>query len=186
MVSTTAPANSIPKTIKTALFNNLKSSLKELMSNNSCIIFLSFKANFPSKRPNPVETNMYPSPPICNKKSITIWPKSVKYVPIFTTDKPVTQTAEVAVNKHVNTEKDDPCLIEKGKHNNIVPNNIRTVKNNIMVFTGDEFIKYFYAYAAFAISTNCLNVALSFTAISASIFLSRITFAFLRPAINLL
>ena len=49
--------------------------------------------------------------------------------------------------------------------------------------TGEDFISY---YAAFAISTNCLNVALSLTAISASIFLSRITVAFLRPEINLL
>ena len=127
---------------------------------------------------------MYPSPPICNNKSITIWPNCVKYSPILTTDNPVTQTADVAVNKHVNTEKAALSCLAKGKHNNAVPKSIKAIKNKIIVLTGDPFIRYYYA--AFAISTNCLNVALSVTAISASIFLSRITFAFLRPEINLL
>ena len=119
----------------------------------------------------------------CNNKSIIICPNCVKYSPILTTDKPVTQTADVAVNKHVNTEKAALSCLAKGKHNNAVPKIIKAIKNKIIVFTGDPFIRY---YAAFAISTNCLNAALSVTAISASIFLSKITLAFLRPEINLL
>ena len=100
-----------------------------------------------------------------------------------TTDKPVAQTADVAVNKQFIKEKTASSCLAKGKHNNAVPANIRAIKNNIIVLTGEDFI---YFYAAFAISTNCLNVALSLTAISASIFLSKITLAFLRPEINLL
>lgn len=67
-----------------------------------------------------------PNPPSCMRNIITVCPNNVKAVPVSTTIKPVTVTAEVAVNKVSNHEI--VCVVAIGSFNNTVPITIR-IKN---------------------------------------------------------
>ena len=68
-------------------------------------------------------------PPISISKHITILPKIVKSQ-IGATASPVTQVAEILVNK-ASTNESDPSFFDIGKSNNSVPINI-TIKKLII------------------------------------------------------
>ena len=62
---------------------------------------------------------------------------------MFTTDRPVTQTADVTVNRQFKTDKSELTLAN-GKHKRTVPNTISPTKNNIIGNNAELFfIKIF-------------------------------------------
>jgi len=59
---------------------------------------------------------------------ITICPKVVKYVPVSTTTRPVTQTADVAVKRASTNESDSTPALAAGNINNTAPIKIKAKK----------------------------------------------------------
>jgi len=62
-----------------------------------------------------------PSPPICIRIRITIWPNKVNITPVFSTVKPVTHTDEVAVNKASTGLRLPLEVVAMGRANKMVP-----------------------------------------------------------------
>ena len=60
-------------------------------------------------------------------------PQKEKYVPVLTTPNPVTQTADVAVNKETSKSPPYPLALEKGIISNSVPMLITAKKPRQMV-----------------------------------------------------
>jgi hypothetical protein len=68
-----------------------------------------------------VETVMYPSPPTWIKARITPWPKGDQKWGVSTTIRPVTQTAEVAVNRAAIRGGLSPTAVAYGSMRRPVP-----------------------------------------------------------------
>lgn len=66
------------------------------------------------------------------RNSSTACPKNVKYAPVFTSDSPVTQVAEVAVKSAVRKGVVSPVLDDTGSMISSVPTNISTAKPSAM------------------------------------------------------
>ncbi len=75
-------------------------------------------------------------PPICIRTRIMSFPQKVKAVAVFTTMRPVTHTAEVAVKKAFSKESPSPELVVKGSMRSIDPAMITARKLNRIVFAG--------------------------------------------------
>ena len=71
-----------------------------------------------------VATDMKPRPPIWIRHKITICPKSVHWVQVSKRDSPVTQVAEVAVNKAGRKPQDTPPREAAGRHSSPAPSKI--------------------------------------------------------------
>src|SRR5688572_20097995 len=70
---------------------------------------------------------MMPRPPACMSTRMTHWPKVVKRVPVSTTVRPVTHTAEVAVKSASRTVRASPC-VAGGRRSSTVPAAIAAAK----------------------------------------------------------
>ena len=57
---------------------------------------------------------------------ITTWPKGLQYVPVSTTARPVTQTAEVLVNSAVRNGAPSPATTANGSIRKPAPTRITT------------------------------------------------------------
>ena len=80
-----------------------------------------------------------PKPPNCMEINITNCPHIEKSCPVFLTIKPVTQTAEVSVNRE--STKFKPLLCEKGNNNKRVPLKIVIIKI-ITIKRGGEILLF--------------------------------------------
>jgi hypothetical protein len=76
-----------------------------------------------------VENVIMPRPPSCIKVRIVSWPERVNCVPMSMTERPVTQTAEVAMNSASIIEIWLPSLIGNAS-NATVPDSIKKRKLN--------------------------------------------------------
>ena len=71
---------------------------------------------------------MRPIPPSWMRKIITIWPKKLNSLPVSHTARPVTQEAEVAVNKASIGCAHCPLAWEIGRVKSKAPNSIKKTK----------------------------------------------------------
>ena len=69
-----------------------------------------------------------PNPPKNIRTVITNWPNDVQYVLVETTTRPVTHTAEVAVNSALMIDTCSSCVVEIGRLRRRVPNRIKITK----------------------------------------------------------
>jgi hypothetical protein len=69
---------------------------------------------------------MMPKPPTWMSARITPSPNPLQYVPVSTTAKPVTQTADVEVNRAVSTPAPVPSSAAGGSANSTAPSRITT------------------------------------------------------------
>jgi hypothetical protein len=74
-----------------------------------------------------VEKVIMPNPPHWMSTSTTHWPKRLSRLPVSTTTRPVTQVADVAVNRASTGESRGP-LTAAGSINNMVPIMIKSAK----------------------------------------------------------
>lgn len=71
---------------------------------------------------------MMPKPPTWNRVRITPSPKPLQYVPVSTTTRPVTQTAEVEVKSAVTKSAEEPFSLATGSISRTVPSRITVPK----------------------------------------------------------
>ena len=94
----------------------------------SCNINLSLKVIFfPKIIAINVVKDINPNPPISINIIITVCPNIFQYVPVSTTINPVTQTADVAVNKASKKLVLSPLVVDIGKVNINAPTNITNI-----------------------------------------------------------
>ncbi len=74
-----------------------------------------------------------PKPPACISNKITVFPKRDQYVAVSLTIRPVTHTAEVAVNKASMKAVGFPEAVAWGKESKIVPMLTINKKPNTMI-----------------------------------------------------
>jgi len=78
-----------------------------------------------------------PNPPICIRSKITTLPKKLHEVAVVTVTSPVTQTAEVAVNKQSRNEIELAAFAwDMGSFNKMAPNRIMNKKLSVTVWDG--------------------------------------------------
>jgi hypothetical protein len=90
----------------------------------------------PNRRRKNVDIVMIPRPPTWIRRRITIWPNNEKSFPVSFTTRPVTQVAEVAVNRasvYAVLLPDDDA---KGSHRTREPNRIAVKKLIATIFGG--------------------------------------------------
>ena len=110
---------------------------------DSRIINLCFKEIFfPARKANIVDIVIIPNPPHCKRIRITNCPKVEKSFPVSNTINPVTQVAEVAVNRALMKPMLSPVLEAAGRLRNIVPTAIAERKPNANTCGGDSFFSF--------------------------------------------
>ena len=88
-----------------------------------------------AKEPNTINV-IKPKPPVCIKQKIINFPKAVHWLMVLVTTKPVTQVAEVAVNKASKTWMLFPFWLEIGRQSKLVPIKITSKKPKIITLVG--------------------------------------------------
>jgi hypothetical protein len=106
---------------------------------------------FPATKRIRVEKVMTPSPPSWMRVRITTCPKGVKYVAVSWTIRPVTQMADVAVNR---ASKKDICpvFVLKGRRRRIVPVTIAPIKLIARTWAGLNFLSNLISSLLFCFS----------------------------------
>ena len=103
----------------------------------SCMVFL---AKRPILLPERIARNpamdTTPKPPIWIRIRITISPKSVQWVAVSWTTRPVTQVAEVLVKRASRKDVCSPALVENGRERRMVPKIITAMNPKTMVWNG--------------------------------------------------
>ncbi len=122
----------------------------EILLNASLSSSLSFnEIFFPSSKNNNVANVINPKPPIWIKNKRTTSPKVEKVSPVSTTINPVTQVADVAVNKASKKGKPFPSSVENGIVKRNVPMAIMRAKPNTRTFGGfNAFLKLFILFSS--------------------------------------
>ena len=106
--------------------------LPRLVANNDESRVVNLRPNTYSKN---VEKVMIPIPPSWIESRITTCPKLVKYVPVSTTVRPVTQVADVMV-KSASMKPIEPPVVACGSINTNVAARIYAAKLNARIFSG--------------------------------------------------
>ena len=89
-----------------------------------------------TSRSRSVDPVMNPKPPTWISARIAIWPNGLQYVPVSTTTRPVTQTADVAVNSAVTGWVQVPAADEIGSVRTAVPIAIITMNPSASTTAG--------------------------------------------------
>ncbi len=81
---------------------------------------------------------MKPKPPICIKIAIISFPKTLQCSAVFTTIRPVTAVAELAVNKASRKDVLYELTVEIGNNKKKVPRNIIIIYPKIINWPGES------------------------------------------------